>query len=398
MQVLMLSLDREISRPDSAAQKRLVALAGAIGNTPPAEAGSAPLVKGELTVLVSGERDERRLVSKHLTMYSFGGAKIMQLWKMWSKGRRILNPSSDSEVGVLPLEKGELRQRCDLITVQDPYFMGFLAVKLGERFHVPVEVQVHGFERAKGGWNNLARFVLSRATVIRTVSNRLQHNLYSIFHIPYSKIYVLPVYTQTEPSQRPLKRKNVPYPFTFLTIGRLVPVKNVAMQIRAFAKVAAKIPQARLRIVGDGPLLESLKLQVKSLKLEDKIILEGHQENAERFYEEADAFLFTSDSEGWGRVVLEAAAHRLPIIMTDVGLAREVIKNEENGLIIPIQDEGELVRAMQEFLDRPELRARLGEAAFRTFKSLPSREAYIDKQIIAWKRVSSPAANIERTA
>ena len=373
MQVLMLSLDKGILETDSAVQRRLVALAEKTG---------------EITVLVPGERDEKRLVSEHLTVYSFGGAKIMQLWKMWRTGKRLL---------AFHLS---LLTRVDLITVQDPYFLGLMGYFLSRRFAVPLEIQVHGFEKLRGLRAHLAKFVLLRAHMVRVVSERLKRELdlrFTIYDLG-RKIYVLPIYTQISTPPGAFKRKTVPYPFTFLTVGRLVPVKNIAMQIRALAKVAEKIPHVRLRVVGDGPLLESLKLEVKSLKLEDKAIFEGYQKDLERYYEEADAFLLTSDSEGWGRVVLEAAAHKLPIIMTDVGLAREVIKNEENGLIIPIQDEDELARAMQEFLDKPELRACFGEAAFKTFKSLPSREAYIEKQIIAWKRVSSPAANIERTA
>ena len=388
MRILNLSLDREIIEKGSAVRQRLILLAEKVG---------------EIVVFVPGERDEKEEVSTHLTVYSFAGPRVAQLWKMWKKGkeplsgsssfpkgggefssRRILNPSSDSEVGVLPLGKGELRV-FELITVQDPHFLGLFGVLLAKKYRVPLEVQVHGFEKSSGLRKRLARFVLERADTVRAVSNRLKEHLHSIFHIPYSILYTLPVYAQTAPPQKVIKRKTVPYPFTFLTVGRLVPVKNIDLQIRAFARLVKEVPHIRLRIVGEGPLADSLKSKVESLTLEKSIIFEGYQRDLRRYYEEADAFLLTSDCEGWGRVVLEAAAYRLPIIMTDVGLAREVIKNEESGFIIPVGDERELMLAMKELLDKPQLRERLGEGAFRAFKALPSREAYIEKQVEEWR-------------
>ena len=391
MKVLNFSLDRTILEKDSAVQKRLIALAEKAG---------------KITVFVPGMKDEKQELSEHLTVYSFGGSKLLQLFKMWRMGkrllrsrdssffkggaeslrRRILNPSA-LQNEPLPLTKRELRPY-DLITVQDPYFLGFLAVKLSEKFLVPIEVQIHGFEKMEGGRARLARFVLERAAKIRVVSERLKREITTRYALHATRFYILPVYTQIEISQRIVKRKTVPYPFTFLTVGRLVSVKNIALQINAFAKVAKEIPHIRLRIVGDGPERAKLELEARSLKLEASVVFEGYQNNLGRFYEEADAFLFTSNSEGWGRVVLEAAAHKLPIIMTDVGLAREVIKNEESGLVIPVGDERELTLAMKEFLDKPELRVRLGEAAFKIFKSFPLRDAQIQKQIEEWKHIS----------
>ena len=352
MKVISIGLDASILDAGSAVRKRMVALAEKAG---------------AITVFVPAVSDTTDEVSEHLTIHSVCGIKPLQLLKLWQ------------------LISQELRVTTyDLITVQDTYFIGFLAVQLGKKFSIPVEVQVHGLEQFSGFRKWIAGFVIRRADRIRVVSERLKRELDSRFKIQDSRMYILPVYTQIEIPERTTKRKTVPYPFTFLTVGRLVSVKNIALQIRAFAKLAKMVPHIQLRIVGDGPLKEVLKAEVRSLDLQDQIIFEGYQTEVNRFYEEADAFLLTSDSEGWGRVVLEAAAHRLPIIMTNVGLAQEVIKNEESGLIIPVGDEGELVLAMRELLDKPELRTRLAEGACKAFKSLPSREEHIRKQVEQW--------------
>lgn len=353
MRILNLSLDKRIIERDSAVQRRLIALAEKTG---------------EITVLVPGERNRIEQLSEHLLCQFVGGVKFFQFLKLWSKSSKALRA-----------------KRYDLITVQDAYFLGFLGYKLSLRFKIPLEIQVHGLERFFGIRKQIAGFVLLKAQKIRVVSERLRRFLNSEFNIQNSKIYVLPVYTQREAPKSSTKRKTIPYPFTFLTVGRLVPVKNISLQIRAFAKIAKEVPHVRLRIVGSGPERTNLQLETRSLKLEASVVFEGEQGNIDRFYEEADAFLLTSDSEGWGLVALEAAAHRLPIIMTDVGLAREVIHNEESGFIIPVGDEHELVLAMQEFLDKPELRARLGEGAYRAFRALPESDEHIQKQIEEWR-------------
>ena len=328
MHILNLSLDKDVLKEGTLVQKRLAALAAAAG---------------EIIVL---------------TPFSHSGRKVVQFFKLWKQARKIL-----------------AEKHFDLITVQDTSYLALLAYMLAKKYQIPLEVQVHGFEKLRGVRKLLAWFVLHRADKIRVVSERLRHAI-------SPRAYVLPVYTQIAlPIE---KNKDTRVIFTFLTVGRLVPVKNVEMQIRAFARIAKAAPKAQLVVVG-GSLGEVLKLKVKSLKLEEKIRFEGRQENLARFYENADAFLLTSNSEGWGVVVTEAAAYGLPIIMTDVGLAGEVIKNGENGIVISVGDEDALVAAMRRIIENAELRARLGAAARASFAALPSTEEQIRKQVEEWR-------------
>ncbi|KKW12621.1 MAG: Glycosyltransferase [Parcubacteria group bacterium GW2011_GWA2_49_9] len=371
MRVLNLSLDKTILEPDSAVQKRLLLLAEALGETTPGLGDLAtPFTKGDLTVCVPGERTERKQLSPHLLVHSVGGPKPFQFFGLWLRARQELT-----------------RKKYDLITVQDAHFLGFLAAQLAEKYAVPLEVQIHGFEKMEGGRARLARFVFGKAKKIRVVSERLKKELdlkFKMYDVS-KKIYILPVYTQIDLPQKMNKRNTVPVPFTFLTVGRLVPVKNIGLQISALAKIAEKIPHVRLRVVGDGPEMANLQQTTNNLQLQGKVFFEGYQKDLSKYYAEADAFLLTSDSEGWGRVVLEAAAHSLPIIMTNVGLAQEVITNNESGFIIPVGDERELTLAMQEFIGSPELRSRLGEGAYKVFKALPRQEEYIQEQVTEWQ-------------
>ena len=125
----MLSLDRAILAKDSAVQKRLVALAGRHGSDTDKEHGTEAEVV-DMVVLVPGERDGEEKLSEHLTVYSFGGPKWLQLWKMWRGGKQLLTFSSS------------LLTTPDLITVQDVYFLGFLAAKL-DTFYFSKRMAVH---------------------------------------------------------------------------------------------------------------------------------------------------------------------------------------------------------------------------------------------------------------
>ena len=88
--------------------------------------------------------------------------------------------------------------------------------------------------------------------------------------------------------------------FIFLTVSRLAPVKNISLQIRAMAELIKKYPNTELWIVGDGAEKSNLKSKISKLKLENNVKLLGWQNNPDEFYSQADAFLLTSNYEGWG--------------------------------------------------------------------------------------------------
>jgi glycosyltransferase involved in cell wall biosynthesis len=292
------------------------------------------------------------------------GTRVWALFALWRKAARAFREN-----------------RFDIVTVQDTAYLACLAYLLARKYHMPFEVQVHGFEKLRGMRKIIARFVLRRADRVRVVSERLRKEVVERFGVQKEKIYVLSVYVQVEAG---MNYKTSPDTFTFLTVGRLVPVKNIALQIRAFAKVVSKSPHARLVIVGSGYELPRLQLLTTHYSLQTHIHFVGKQEKVSQFYQTADAFILTSDAEGWGVAVVEAAAHALPIIMTDVGCAGEFIKNGENGLVIPVGDEMALVEAMKRLIADEPFRRRLGAVARAAFLALPRAEESIHKQVEEW--------------
>ncbi|WP_186764361.1 CDP-glycerol glycerophosphotransferase family protein [Arthrobacter yangruifuii] len=125
----------------------------------------------------------------------------------------------------------------------------------------------------------------------------------------------------------------------FVTLGRLSPEKGHAKLIRAFAAVAADHPEAKLAILGDGPLQDRLQQLIDSLGIGRQVLLAGRRANPFAVLKNADCFVFSSDYEGQGLVVLEALILDRPVISTDVVGPRSVLEGGY-GLLVKNSVEG----------------------------------------------------------
>ena len=110
----------------------------------------------------------------------------------------------------------------------------------------------------------------------------------------------------------------------FGTIGRLVPAKGHGVLIEAFSRIAARVPEADLRIFGYGPLESDLRARIDRLGMAGRIALEGRTDDAARAFQSLDVFVLSSLNEGLPLVILEAMAAGLPIVSTRVGGVPEI--------------------------------------------------------------------------
>lgn len=138
-------------------------------------------------------------------------------------------------------------------------------------------------------------------------------------------------------------------PFTILTVGRLHPVKGHRSLIRAFQRALRKTNQdVQLLLVGDGELRKKLEDDVRMLGLSNHVHFLGFREDVETFYKKADLYVQSSLSESFPIVLLEAAKAGVPVVSTDVGGVRELIKDRDHGWVVPVNDEDRLAEAMVE--------------------------------------------------
>lgn len=155
---------------------------------------------------------------------------------------------------------------------------------------------------------------------------------------------------------------------TVVQSGRLVDFKNQLMLIRAFVKVHEKHPDYDLKIYGgdsfDGTkeLLEAL---IAEKHAESYVTLMGASDSLEKELVDAAVYAFSSDWEGLPNALLEAMALGLPIVATDCpcGGPRTVMKDGENGLLIPIKDEDRMAEGICWLIEHPEEAEHMGDNA-----------------------------------
>jgi glycosyltransferase involved in cell wall biosynthesis len=150
--------------------------------------------------------------------------------------------------------------------------------------------------------------------------------------------------------------------FVWLAAGRIVPAKDFPNLLRAFARVRAEIPEARLWIAGEVLGAGSEAIQAQAAELGASVRWLGLRRDMPALLDAADGFVLASAWEGMPLVVGEAMAMEKPVVATDVGGVRELVG--EAGVIVPAKDSEALAQAMLEMMrSTPEARGALGRAA-----------------------------------
>lgn len=168
-------------------------------------------------------------------------------------------------------------------------------------------------------------------------------------------------------------------------VGRLSAQKAPERLIAAFAGIAASIPKARLLMVGHGELEPEIRRQVETAALADRITITADITGADAM-QAFDVLVMPSRYEAMSYVMLEAAASGLPVIVTDVGGARNVVTPEENGIIVANDDDPSLLKRAMAGLADDALRARFaGNAAGR--RHAFGLEAMIDQTLAVYREV-----------
>ena len=188
-----------------------------------------------------------------------------------------------------------------------------------------------------------AKFLIPRADCIRVVSNRIKHSIQKNFPGRELIISTLPIFVDADKLAKllpsfDLHEKYREFNFIILMISRLSREKNIGLAIEALAEVIKKEPNVGLVIAGDGPELNKLKTQCEKLKVAGNVRFEGWADDLVSYYKTADLYLLTSNYEGYGRTVVEALACNLPVLITDVGIAGDVVVDHNNGIVVPVNE------------------------------------------------------------
>ena len=146
-----------------------------------------------------------------------------------------------------------------------------------------------------------------------------------------------------------------------LAVGRLIEQKDHTTLLKAFALARKDVPEARLAILGSGPLEDATRALAAELGLGEAVTMPGRTEIRD-WLERADVFLHTSRWEGFGIVLLEAMLASLPVVATRVSAVPEVVVDGETGALVEAGDVEGIARALRMLLADRELARRQGAA------------------------------------
>ncbi|MCK5511106.1 glycosyltransferase [Candidatus Parcubacteria bacterium] len=362
MRVLNLSLDSSILDKNSVSAKRIL------------EYGE--LVEKYFVVVPSKENKKLDLSDKVRVYGSGGNNRAMQLFSVYKKSKEIIK-----------------KNKCDIITAQDPFEVGLIGLLLSRKFKIGLNIQEHGDFFSQKYWRNerllhffryfLGIFIIKRADSVRVVSQRIKKYLVKDLKIKKDKIIIVPVYTELADIKKSKKNKNSE--FTFFNLGRFVKQKNLPLLLKTFARIVKKYTHAKLLLIGKGPEEKLLKNMCSELRIEPQVEFLDWVDNVYDYFLQADAYVLSSNYEGWGRVIIEASIARLPIIMTDVGCAGEVVINEESALVSPVDNLDKLAQNMMRVIENHGLKEKLAENAFNSINQLPNKQKTLELYKKSWE-------------
>jgi glycosyltransferase involved in cell wall biosynthesis len=164
------------------------------------------------------------------------------------------------------------------------------------------------------------------------------------------------------------------------TVGRLAEVKDHLGLIRAMAQLVRTHPQARLAIVGGGPLYEGLHREVARLGLQPFVTLVGERSNVATYLHAFDVFLLSSKSEGMPLALLEALAAGKPVVAMNVGGVGEVLRDGVEGYLVEPGNYADFLTRVRRLIDHPQERDLVGESARDTFLA----RFHVDRMIASY--------------
>lgn len=178
-----------------------------------------------------------------------------------------------------------------------------------------------------------------------------------------------------------------------VAVCRLDRPRDFPTLLRAFRAVVGKSAQARLLIAGDGPMRAEIESLIAALDLRREVRLLGWQKDVAAVYAAADVCALTSSGwEAFGLSAVEAQAAGVPVVVTDVGGAREVLRPGESGFLVPACEPAELGDAILRVVEDPQLQAAMGRAGREFALTQFAREPMVERMMQVYERATQSAA------
>lgn len=375
-------------------------------------------------LMVSSDRgmfDEVKSIRERMVLYGslVGELHIIVLTQKWQKLKDaqigpnvwIYGTNSSSRWGymrdALALAawlREEKKFVPSLITCQDPFETGWVGYKLKKKYGGCLQIQIHtdflSKEFRKKSLLNQVRVImakrtLSAASCIRVVSKRIEDSLIATKWNITRNIVLLPILVDKErfveaglfgAEAITLRQKYRQFGFIILVAARFTKEKNIPLALRVLKRISEQFSGVGLVIVGSGPLKKKLEQLTSRLGLKDQVIFEPWTDNIIPYFKAANAFLLTSDYEGYSMVIIEAALAACPVVATAVGVVDMYIHDAVNGFVCPVNDVRCLAYKMSRLITEKNLGHVLaGRAHEEISESLHDRDTYLKLYKESWK-------------
>lgn len=309
-------------------------------------------------------------VANFLTFSGFG--HILHSYSVFKKIDEIIRERGKFDVIECPLWSGE----------------GFLySQKIGIPLVVRLQTPIFKLREILGQKKNFLqeyyeKKALEKAVIVAAISKNIGSMISSYYKIPKSKIKISFLGTEFPDIKKPLYKKNS---FKLLYVGRLEKRKGAIEFIEAIPQILNSNPKIRIDIVGKD--INQAPGQISFREYFNKVVPENLRnrvrfhglidlDKLKKFYAGCDVFIAPSRYESFGLIYLEAMAFGKPVIGTRIGAIPEIVRHDEVGLLIDVNNSSQIADAVLKLFSREKLRERLGKKAFNYVRQNFSNERF----------------------
>ncbi len=173
-----------------------------------------------------------------------------------------------------------------------------------------------------------------------------------------------------------------------LSVGRFAAQKDYLTALNAIVLLKKKAFDKTIEyiIVGDGELDQQIQTWIKDLQVSDVTIVRN-PDKIEDYYIESDIYFLSSIFEGTPNSIMEALNYSLPVVSTDVGDAKYLVKDGLNGFLVPVRDSGMLASKLYELVSDPDKRNEFGKNGHSLLIKEFSEERFRDEYINFTKKI-----------
>ncbi|MBF0371087.1 MAG: glycosyltransferase family 4 protein [Magnetococcales bacterium] len=229
------------------------------------------------------------------------------------------------------------------------------------------------------------RWLYSRAARhIVTTGEMVREQMIRVNGFPPEQITSIPTGIDREkfkPGDQLTARKKLGLPESGLIVGMVATMrswKGHKFLLPAFAQMQDQ--QARLLLVGDGPVRGNIERQIAELNLKERVILVGNQENVPPWLQAMDLFVLPSyGNEGIPQGLMQGMLTGLPVITTRVGGIPEIVEDGQTGILLSPKDVPSLTNALNELLSHHERRQQMGRNALQVAQERFGLEIMLDR-------------------